>query len=303
MNKMISTALAAGLIAGAGAISAVQAQVNPDEVEIRTEQVADGLYVLFGSGGNIGVSAGEDGVIMIDDQFAPLTGKILAAIEAISDQPVKFVINTHWHGDHTGGNENLGERGAVIVAHRNVRARMSTEQFNEFFDRTTPPSPEGALPNVTFTDQMTFHMNGHEAEVMHISHAHTDGDSLIWFAGANAVHMGDTFFKDRFPYIDVAAGGNINGIIEAANRVLERAGADTTIIPGHGTIATPADLERYRDKLIEMRDGIQALIDQGLSEDEVVAQSPAHADAGTWGSGFMNAEAFSRLVYHSLTRD
>ncbi|MBT8487910.1 MAG: MBL fold metallo-hydrolase, partial [Gemmatimonadetes bacterium] len=182
-----------------------------ENVQIRTQQVADGVYMLMGQGGNIGVSVGDDGVFIIDDQFAPLTDKILAAIAAITDEPVRFVFNTHWHGDHTGGNENMGEAGALIVAHDNVRERMSTEQVLERIGRpvsTTPASPAGALPVITFSEDVSFHINGGQLHAFHVSNAHTDGDAIVHFVSANVVHMGDTFFRDRFPFIDTASGGS-----------------------------------------------------------------------------------------------
>jgi len=185
-----------------------------DSIEIRTIQVAEGLYMLMGRGGNIGLSVGEDGAFLVDDQYAPLTDKILAAIAAVTSEPVKFVLNTHWHGDHTGGNENLGQAGAMIVAHDNVRRRMNPEQVRDLVGRSDQ-APADALPVVTFSDEITFHWNDERLHTFHVAHAHTDGDAIIWFANANAVHMGDTFFRGRYPFVDVESGGAIQGVIAA----------------------------------------------------------------------------------------
>ncbi|MGE3618708.1 MAG: MBL fold metallo-hydrolase, partial [Gemmatimonadales bacterium] len=200
-------------------------------VQIRTVPVAPGLYVLVGSGGNIGLSVGEDGSFIVDDQFAPLTEKIRAAIRAVSDKPVKFVLNTHWHGDHTGGNENFGVGGAIIVAHDNVRRRMNPAEFKDVMGRTQQ-APRAALPVVTFGDAVTFHWNGETMKVVHVPAAHTDGDVIIHYQRADAVHMGDTFFNGRYPFVDTESGGSIQGVIGAANTVLGMVRPSTKIIPG-----------------------------------------------------------------------
>ena len=193
--------------------------------------------MLTGSGGNLGLSVGKSGTYLIDDQYAPLSDKILAAIKAITPDPVRFVVNTHWHGDHTGGNENLGKAGALLVAHENVRRRMSTRAVHRGL-RTgrSPPSPEDALPVVTFTDAITFHWNGDEIRVYHVPPAHTDGDSIVHFVKADVVHMGDLFFNGGYPFIDTSSGGRVDGVIEAADRVLAGIGEKTRIIPGHGPL-------------------------------------------------------------------
>lgn len=224
--RRLPTLAVLGLLAAAP----VTAQ-NMDDVQIRTERVADGVYMLVGQGGNIGLSVGEDGAFVIDDQFAPLTEKILAAIAAVTSEEVRFVFNTHWHGDHTGGNENMGEAGALIVAHENVRERMSVEQVLERVGRpvsTTPASPDGALPVVTFTEDVTFHINGDDLHAFHVANAHTDGDAIVHFERANVVHMGDTYFAGgRFPFIDTASGGSIDGLIAALGDALAVMDADT----------------------------------------------------------------------------
>ncbi|MDH3270610.1 MAG: MBL fold metallo-hydrolase [Gemmatimonadota bacterium] len=273
------------------------------DVEIETLRVADGVYMLVGQGGNIGVSVGEDGVFVIDDQFAPLTEKILAAIAAISSEPVRFVFNTHWHGDHTGGNENMGEAGALIVAHDNVRERMSVEQVLERIGRaasTTPASPEGALPVVTFSEDVSFHINGTELHAFHVSNAHTDGDAIVHFVGPNVVHMGDTFFRDRFPFIDTATGGSIDGLIAAAGDALAVMDADTRIIPGHGVLSGREDLRAYRDALKTMRDAVAALMQRGMSLEQIQQARPIRAQAAAWGQDRAAEDSFVATIHYGL---
>src|SRR5438552_2606170 len=204
----------------AGLAQPAPAQQNFDTVQIRTVKVADGVYMLMGSGGNIGVSAGPNGVVIIDDQFAPLTPKIKAAVAAINSGPIRFLLNRHWHWDHTGGNENMAKDGVVIVAHENVRHRLSVEQFVAAFDRKVPPSPEVALPIVTFTDAVSFYLNGDSINAFHVAPAHTDGDVIIWFRHANVVHMGDTYVRYGYPFIDLSSGGSVDGMVAAADKVL-----------------------------------------------------------------------------------
>jgi cyclase len=282
------------------AVPALAQQQDFSKVEIKAEKVAEGVYMLAGSGGNIGVSVGKSGTYVIDDQYAPLTDKILAAIRAITPEPVRFVVNTHWHPDHTGGNENMGKTGALLVAHENVRRRMSVEQFNATFNRSTPASPEAALPVVTFADAVTFHWNGDEIRVYHVPPAHTDGDAIVHFVKADVVHAGDVFFNGGYPYIDTSSGGRIDGVIVAAERILAGIGEKTRIIPGHGPVATKADLQTYRDVLKTLRDRIAKLKAEGKSRDEVVAAKPTADHDAKWGTGFMKGDAFTGLAYDSL---
>ncbi|MBW8860923.1 MAG: MBL fold metallo-hydrolase, partial [Acidobacteria bacterium] len=225
------------------------AQQDFSKVDIRTEKLSDTVYMLTGAGGNLGLSVGEDSVFLVDDQFAPLTPKIEAAIAKITPKPVKFVLNTHWHFDHTGGNENLGKAGALIVAHENVRKRMSVENFIEFLGMKTQPDPRGALPVVTFTSDVTFHLNGDEIYVAHVPKAHTDGDAIVHFRKSGVIHMGDTFFNKLYPFIDTSSGGTVEGVIAAADGALKVSNERTKIIPGHGPLATRAELQAYRDML------------------------------------------------------
>jgi glyoxylase-like metal-dependent hydrolase (beta-lactamase superfamily II) len=271
-----------------------------DSVEIGTIEVAQGIYMLTGSGGNIGVSAGEDGVFLIDDQYAPLTEKIRQAVAEISPEPIRFLLNTHWHGDHTGGNENLGKAGVVIVAHENVRARMSSEQFLEFFGSRVPPSPKAALPAVTFSDAVTFYFNGEEIHVAHFPPAHTDGDSVIQFRQANVIHTGDLFTYEQYPFIDVASGGSINGLIRGAKRLLSLVDMETRLIPGHGPLGDRSRLQEFHDMLVTILNRIVAGVEAGQSLDEIVQREPAREFDAKWGQKFLSSEQFVRLVHSSL---
>ncbi len=274
-------------------------------VQIRTQSLGNGVYMLVGQGGNIGVSVGEDGVFVIDDQFAPLTEKILAAIAEITSEPVRFVFNTHWHGDHTGGNENMGRAGALLVAHENVRERLSMDQVLERIGRApseAPAAPEGAWPVVTFTEDVSFHLNGDELHAFHVANAHTDGDAIVHFVRANVVHMGDTYFRLRFPFIDTASGGSIDGLIAAVGEALAVMDDDTQIIPGHGPLASRADLRAYRDALKSMRDTIAALMREGLSLDEIQARRPLRAQAEARGQGEDAERTFVATIHYGLSR-
>ena len=278
---------------------------NFDAVEIQTQQVSSGVYMLLGQGGNIGVFIGEDGVFVIDDQFAPLTDKILAAIGVITSEPVRFVFNTHWHGDHTGGNENLAGVGAVIVAHENVRERLSMDQVLERVGREpapTPAAPEGALPVITFAEDVTFHLNGDELYAFHVSNAHTDGDAIVHFRRANVVHMGDTFFRDRFPFIDTATGGSIDGMIAATGAGLAVMDARTMVIPGHGALSTRQDLRVYRDALMSMRDAVARLMEEGHSLERIQDFRPIRDQAEAWGQDEAAERNFVATIHYGLAR-
>ena len=277
------------------------ARQDADEVQIETIHVSGNVYMLVGSGGNLGLSVGDDGAFLIDDQFAPLTEKILAAIQSLTESNVQFLINTHWHGDHTGGNENLGKTGAIIVAHENVRKQMTVDHFLAAFNSTTPASPESALPVVTFTESVTFHWNADEIRVFHVDPAHTDGDSVIHFKKANVIHAGDVFFNGMYPFIDTSTGGNLNGMISAAKIILALATDETKIIPGHGPLATRADLEGYYEMLVTARDLIKEQVDAGKTRDEVIAAKPTASLDAAWGGGFLPPDMWVGIVYDGMT--
>ena len=278
------------------ACGSARAQQNFDKVEIKTEKLSPSTYVLFGAGGNIGVSVGDDALFIIDDQYAPINPKILAALKLLSDKPVKFVLNTHWHGDHTGGNEKMGDAGALIVAHNNVRKRMSSEQFIALFKSKVPPSPKSALPVVTFSADVTFHLNGDEVFGFHVPNAHTDGDTIVQFKKSNVIHMGDTFFNGWYPFIDVSSGGSPEGVIAAADRVLALADDNTKIIPGHGPVSNKADLKNYRDMLSTVTGRIKALLKQGKKLDEIKAAKPSAEFDERWGKAFITPSAFTEML-------
>jgi cyclase len=271
-------------------------------VEITTTQLANGLYMMEGAGGNLAVSVGEDGVFLVDDQYAPLSGKIMTAISELTDSEVEFLVNTHWHGDHTGGNEAFGNAGAIIVAHDNTRVRMTEEQLRQIFNTSYPPRPEDALPIVTFDDEMTFHWNGETIRAFHVDPAHTDGDVILYFENADVFHMGDVFLNTFYPFIDIDSNGDIDGIIAAGYRVLSMATPDSQIIPGHGPLATADDLQEWLKMLRVTRESMQSLIDEGLSEDEAFAARPTAEFDESYGGGFMNPENYNRLLYQSLSR-
>jgi glyoxylase-like metal-dependent hydrolase (beta-lactamase superfamily II) len=275
-------------------------QQDFSSVEVKAEKVAEGVYMLTGRGGNIGLSVGTSGSFLVDDQYAPLTDKILAAVKSVSAEPVRFLVNTHWHGDHTGGNENMGKAGVFIVAHHNVRQRMSKEHFNALFNRTTPPSPEAALPVVTFAESLTFHWNGDEIRVYHTPPAHTDGDSIVHFVKADVVHMGDLFVNGGFPFVDTSSGGKVDGVIGAADRVLGAISEKTRIIPGHGPLATRADLQAYRDVVKTVRDRVAKLKAEGKTKEAAVAAKPTAEYDAKWGQGFIKGDVLVGFVYDSL---
>jgi cyclase len=277
------------------------AQQDFSKVEVTVVPVRGGIYMLQGAGGNIGLCVGADSPFLIDDQYAPLTPKIRAAIATVTQQPVRFLMNTHWHGDHTGVNANMASVGAILVAHENVRRRMSTEQFVEAIKQRVAPSPTGALPVITFSDSISFFLNGDTIRAAHVKNAHTDGDAVITFRAANVVHMGDTFFNGMYPLIDLSSGGSLDGMIAAVAMVLATTDADTRYIPGHGPLATRADLQRYHDMLAGVRGRLTELAARKQTVEQVLAAKPLADYDAAWGNGFMKPDVFLTIAYTSVT--
>jgi glyoxylase-like metal-dependent hydrolase (beta-lactamase superfamily II) len=281
-------------------LAAAQAQQDFGDVVVDATLIRDGLYLISGRGGNIVASSGADGTFLVDDQYAPLSERIRGALDELAAGPVRFVINTHWHGDHVGGNEAFGEAGAVIVAHENVRTRMSSEQFNERFNRAIPASPAKALPVVTFAQGVDLHLNGDTVRVIHISNAHTDGDALVWFEQANVLHMGDIYFNGLYPFIDLGSGGGIHGMIAGVDKGLLLAGTGTVVVPGHGPLSDRAGLEAYGAMLKGFRDRIAALKAEGKPLEEVVAAKPTAEFDEALGGGFIPPQLLVEFIYESL---
>lgn len=271
------------------------AQGHFDTVEITIEPVSDNIYMLQGAGGNIGISVGDDGVFMIDDQFAPLSEKITNAIKTISDKPVTFLVNTHFHGDHSGGNTNFEAAGAMIVAHDNVRKRLAANE----------KTADSGLPVITFSNDATFYMNGNDIFITHVHHAHTDGDALVYFIQSNVLHTGDTFFhgSHKFPYIDIKSGGSLKGDIEAAKKGLLLINESTKIIPGHGPVATKVEYQKYHDMLVGIYKNVTQAIKEGKTEEEVVTMESLTADYHSdkdAEKSFITGEKIRRAAYKSI---
>jgi cyclase len=268
------------------------------KVEVKATKVAGNIYMLEGAGGNIGVSVGSDGLLIVDDQFAPLAGKIHAALRGLSPASLKFVLNTHWHGDHTGGNAAFSAE-APIIAQENVRKRMATDQV--VFGDKVPASPKEALPVITFDDRVSVHFNGEEIKAVHFPAGHTDGDSVIFFTGSNVVHMGDDFFAGRFPFVDIGSGGSVQGMTDAVAKVLAQIPADVKIIPGHGPLSTKADLESYHRMLVETTGIVEQRMKAGKTL-EAIQKEGLPDEWKEWGSGFIKTETWLSFVYESLDK-
>ena len=270
---------------------------SQDSVE--SVRVTDGIYMLVGAGGNIGIMVGEDGVIMIDDQYASANSAILKAVADITDKPVKFLLNTHWHADHTGGNELMGKAGSIIIAHDNVRKTLSEKQFIEFFDRSVEPLNKEGLPVITFNDAITFHFNGDEIYVYHVEPAHTDGDVIVYFKNANVVHAGDIVFAGMYPFIDHERDGSAEGMIRAVSHLLETIDDSTRVIPGHGDLCGKEYLQEYHNMLSTITGRVKTMMNEGKTLDEITATKPTAEFDGKY-KGFINGDAFTGLVYKSL---
>jgi glyoxylase-like metal-dependent hydrolase (beta-lactamase superfamily II) len=299
-----------GLTAGAAAMlpravsaqaaKAAQPNASAATTPIKITKLYDNLYLLQGEGGNMALQTGAEGDILIDASYAPAVPRILKAIAAESKDAPFMLINTHWHGDHTGGNEGLHAAGFTIVAHQNTRRRLSTPQTMKMFHRDVPPSPAGALPAVTFNDAMQIFHNSDDLDLLHFAPAHTDTDISIWFQNNDVLHVGDIWFNGVYPFIDEGSGGSIGGMIGASDLILTMASKNTKIIPGHGPLGTKAEFQKYHDFLAAVRDKVAALKAGGASEQEAVAKKPTAEFDGGLAKGFMNADQFTGIVYRTL---
>jgi glyoxylase-like metal-dependent hydrolase (beta-lactamase superfamily II) len=269
-------------------------------VKVEVTQVRGNIYLLTGQGGNIGLFIGSDGSFMVDDQFAPLTDKIIAAAKSVGGDVPKYLINTHFHGDHTGGNENLGQAGTLIMSHHGVRERLVNGSFIGAFGMKAEPANKVALPSVTYSENMQLHINDETVHIIHIPRAHTDGDSFVVFDKANVVHAGDLFFNGFFPFIDAANGGSVKGVIAGADAILALTDNDSKIIPGHGPLANRSDLQAYRDMLAIAYERLLKLKNTGVSAEDAVIQAPLKDLEQEWGGGIFTADKWIGIVYPAV---
>ncbi len=276
------------------------AQRDFSQVEITTHRLADNLYYLKGAGGNIGVSVGEDGVFLIDDQFAPLTEKILAAIQVVTDQPVRFLFNTHHHGDHTGGNQNLGKAGVVIVAHENVRVLLKNGLTSGDLDRLLTADQRAGLPVLTYTDSVRFHLNGENIHAFHNGPGHTNADSFVHFQNANVIHTGDVFRTTGYPFVDGNASGSFLGIVASYEMLLEISNPDTVFLPGHGVPSSQDDIREQLDMLYTIHDRVQAGINGGLSLGRIQSDNPTAEYDARWAGGKVKGPDLVTVIYNEL---
>lgn len=280
----------------------VIAQQNYDKVEIKTIPVKDNIYMLVGEGGNIGVAVGEDGALLIDSQFAPLTAKIAAAVNKINKQPIRFLMNTHYHFDHTDGNENMRALGATIIAHNNVPKQMSVAHSFKVLGMETPVSSKKALPIITFSDSTNLDVNGTKIHAFHIPLAHTDGDIIIHFQEKNVIHTGDIYFNGFYPFIDTEVGGSIDGMIAAINQILPLCNEETLIIPGHGNLSHVQELKTFRDMLEIFSNRVKKAISENMTLEDLIKTKPLADLDETWGKGFLNSDQFITLAYQSFVK-
>ena len=282
------------------AVVAVAQQQDFSKVEIKVTKVAGSVYMLQGAGGNIGVSAGEDGIVIIDDEFAPLADKIRAALKGISDKPVRFIINTHYHGDHTGANADFAKTGSTIIAQENVRTRLAAGTSIKAFGKT-PPAPKDALPVITFSERATVHVNGEDIRAIYFPHGHTDGDSVIFFPQSKVVHMGDDFVTYGFPFVDIENGGSVSGMAGGVEKVLSTVPADTKFIPGHGPLSTADDMRRFLKMINDTRAIVAAAVKQGKTAEQMKQEKVLAAYDEQWGKGFIKTNDWIDALYDDVT--
>jgi cyclase len=301
MNRKTEMMMLACLVTVAGA---TQAQApDPAKIEYRTQKVAEGLNVLFGGGGNIAVLTGPDGAFVVDSDIVEMSAKLRGALALVTDQPPRFLVNTHFHFDHAGGNATIGRSGTVIVAHDNVRKHLMTRQVvSPGVEIVTEPMARDGLPVVTFDDGVRFHVNGEEIAVYHVANAHTDSDALVFFEQANVLHTGDLMMSIGYPFVDSANGGSLAGLIAAQEKALGLSNEKTRVIPGHGSLVGKADLQAYHDMLATIRGRVAELVRKGRSLEQVQAAAPSKEFDERWGKGFFTADAFVQRVYIELSK-
>jgi cyclase len=299
--KLVRLAAVLSVLIGLVMNTAAQEQ-DFSKVEIKVQKVADGIYMLQGAGGNIGASVGEDGIVIVDDQFAPLVPKIQAALKGISDKPVRFVLNTHYHFDHTGGNLDFGKANSTIVAHENVRKRLAQGSIVKRFNITRPPAAKEALPVITFDKTASIHLNGEDIRAIHFPNGHTDGDSVIFFTKANVVHMGDCFFNGSFPFVDLDSGGTVLGYIQAIEGVLKQVNQDTKFIPGHGPLATTDDARKYVAMLKETRALVAEAVDKKMTLEQMKAKKILAKFTEQFDKGFIKTDDWIDTLYADVTQ-
>ena len=281
------------------AVSIDAQQRDFSQVQMKATKVAGNVFMLEGSGGNIGVSVGADGILIVDDQFAPLADKIRAALKELGQGKLRFILNTHWHGDHTGGNVAFGPE-ATIIAHDNVRKRLATEQRSQVFNSTTPASPKEALPVITFGQSLSVHFNGEEIRAIHYPQGHTDGDSVIFFTTSNVVHLGDDFFAGRFPFVDLESGGSVEGLIKNIGEIIGKIPEGAKLIPGHGPISTLDDLKAYHRMLQQTTEIVRQKMTAGKTLEQIKSEG-LPAEWQSWGTGFIKTDRWVETIHKSLT--
>ena len=303
MNRLASLTLT--LATGLAALAFIPLSAAAEEPPaVSVTPLKGPLYLMQGRGGNVVVSIGDDGVLLVDDDYAPYAKAYQQAIAKLtqSDIEPRFVLNTHWHGDHTGSNIFWGERGAIIMAHTNVRQRMSTRQEMKALGRVVEPSPKVALPVVTYGDSLALHFNGDDIEVQYYPRGHTDGDSVVFYSRENVLHMGDLFFKDAFPFVDIGSGGDVFGYAANVEALLTRVDDSTLIVPGHGSLANKADLVRFHQMLISTSTIVKSALEQGMTVEAITEQGLGQEWA-SWGKGFIDEAMWIRTVAASVQLD
>lgn len=276
--------------------------INASHLEINSTKLTPNMYIIHGAGGNVILLTENDGAILVDDQYAPVTKKLKSLIANITDKPIKYVINTHWHPDHVGGNVEIGESGALIISHDNVRQRLNTVHFFEFINQTIPPLSENGLPIITFSDNMTFHLNNEEIQIFHLNNGHTDGDSAVYFVKNHVIHVGDVFSDRSYPFMDLSSGGSVDGLISSLQLIISKIDKDTIVVGGHSGISNQTKIREYLNMLISVKNIINEMINDGKPLNEIIQSNPTlRYDHIYHDYSFIKPKDFVTNVYMSLT--